>query len=279
MSVLHPKKHKQGLGNREAVLNYVEPGLHLRNTAPLPRPCSFVTDRREQQGGENRSVGVIAFYFPGKHAPCDDLCQAPFLGNYWDLGRDALTLSAVMDCSKTVNDDRPSFIEKKFSNGEAAYQALKFWNHTDFVDQFRDATGAEAFTLKTAEHAPPQDLSFAHFGNKWKAMWEVLRRKFINELSERLLQTGDSFLLEHTSTFDRDLYWSDNMDGSGTNLLGAQLMLLRDSLRQQKSKTQPWTIFLVDEIDLKTGQVKGENWQWMVSDAAKEVGMVIDHLN
>ena len=56
-------------------------------------------------------------------------------------------------------------------------------------------------------------------------------------------------------------------------------MLLRDSLRQQKSKTQPWTIFLVDEIDLKTGQVKGENWQWMVSDAAKEVGMVIDHLN
>ena len=69
------------------------------------------------------------------------------------------------------------------------------------------------------------------------------------------------------------------MDGSGTNLLGAQLMLLRDSLRQQKSKTQPWTIFLVDEIDLKIGQVKGENWQWMVYNAAKEVSMVIDHLN
>ena len=44
------------------------------------------------------------------------------------------------------------------------------------------------------------------------------------------------------------------MDVSGTNLLGAQLMLLRDFLRQQKFKTQPWTTSLVDEIDLKTGQ-------------------------
>ena len=56
------QKHKQGLGNREAVVNYVEPGLHRRNTALLPRPCAFVTDRREQQGDKKGRLVLLLFF-------------------------------------------------------------------------------------------------------------------------------------------------------------------------------------------------------------------------
>ena len=56
------QKHKQGLGNREAVVNYVEPGLHRRNTTLLPRPCAFVTDRREQQGDKKGRLVLLLFF-------------------------------------------------------------------------------------------------------------------------------------------------------------------------------------------------------------------------
>lgn len=78
--------------------------------------------------------------------------------------------------------------------------------------------------------------------------------------ASKLLETRDAFLLEHNSKSGRDKacvhcmawhgilgkwtgddpveraanlrqIWSDNLDGSGKNWLGLQLMLLRDQLR------------------------------------------------
>ena len=30
-------------------------------------------------------MGLLAFYFPGVQRPCDELCGAGFLGNFYDL--------------------------------------------------------------------------------------------------------------------------------------------------------------------------------------------------
>jgi predicted NAD-dependent protein-ADP-ribosyltransferase YbiA (DUF1768 family) len=44
------------------------------------------------------------------------------------------------------------------------------------------------------------------------------------ELQDKLLDTGDAILVEHT---EKDNYWADGGDGSGKNMLGKILMLVR----------------------------------------------------
>ena len=41
---------------------------------------------------------------------------------------------------------------------------------------------------------------------------------------------GEAYLLEHNVRAGRDVYWSNNHDGTGKNLLGLQLMLIREEL-------------------------------------------------
>lgn len=67
---------------------------------------------------------------------------------------------------------------------------------------------------------------------KDSVMLEALRAKFTQhpELGRRLLETGDSLLVEHTRN---DRYWADGGDGSGKNRLGELLMQVRDKLRKQ----------------------------------------------
>ena len=47
-------------------------------------------------------------------------------------------------------------------------------------------------------------------------------------LKQILLSTGNKRLVEHT---ERDRYWGDGGDGSGSNMLGRILMLVREELR------------------------------------------------
>lgn len=65
---------------------------------------------------------------------------------------------------------------------------------------------------------------------KDKIMLEVVMAKFsqYNDIRELLLSTGDSELIEHTSN---DSYWADGGDGSGKNMLGITLMIVRDLLK------------------------------------------------
>lgn len=46
-------------------------------------------------------------------------------------------------------------------------------------------------------------------------------------IRQRLLETGDAVLVEHT---ERDAYWGDGGDGSGKNMLGKILMEVRKKL-------------------------------------------------
>jgi len=60
-------------------------------------------------------------------------------------------------------------------------------------------------------------------------MWACLKEKFARkDMGDALIATGDLYLVEHNAVYGRDLVWSDNSDGSGTNWLGLQCMLFRD---------------------------------------------------
>lgn len=66
-------------------------------------------------------------------------------------------------------------------------------------------------------------------GHRVTAMWRALRAKFTDseDLKEVLLATGNAWLVEHTKN---DSQWADALDGSGLNLLGKLLVLLRAEL-------------------------------------------------
>merc|ERR1712150_70282 len=92
-----------------------------------------------------------------------------------------------------------------------------------------------------------------------------------------LEQTGDSFLLEHNESAGRDKIWSDNQDGTGTNWLGLQLMILREELRGTKGS---WTNLAESWIDLQTGTAMGNAgaglWQEVVMSATKAALSVLE---
>jgi ribA/ribD-fused uncharacterized protein len=66
---------------------------------------------------------------------------------------------------------------------------------------------------------------------KDEIMFEVVRAKFTQheELRKILSATGDAEIIEHTG---KDSYWGDGGDGSGRNMLGKTLMLVREELRK-----------------------------------------------
>jgi len=116
-------------------------------------------------------------------------------------------------------------------------QACKFWPQ---AARFAACNGSQAFQLKRSleQDGISPDYTYGGFGSNWKAMWAVLRAKFQpgplptskgvvtqpfglgSPLATRLVETGDSFLLEHNERTGRDLVWSDNQDGTGSNWLG-----------------------------------------------------------
>jgi N-glycosidase YbiA len=66
---------------------------------------------------------------------------------------------------------------------------------------------------------------------KDEIMFEAVRAKFTQheELRKILSATGDAEIIEHTG---KDSYWGDGGDGSGRNMLGKTLMLVREELRK-----------------------------------------------
>merc|ERR1712187_665007 len=169
-----------------------------------------------------------------------------------------------------ASEDKPSET-KRFANTEAAFQALQFW---DEADKFKSLSGEQAVELK-AQFQGKEDSTYAGYGNSWLGMFAVLRAKFSgkNRWGNALLQTGDAFLLHHTSTKDKDSVWSNNNVGDGTNWLGMQLMLIRDELQVQRGGESRWTGYIQDHcsIDLKTGSasngVTSDAWQNTVRSA------------
>lgn len=222
---------------------------------PTPKPNAITfSDPRTASA----SVGVIAFYMPGYEEEWDKLCGGGFMGNFWEIDVDGLKV--------TAND-----VTKTFTNSEAAFQTLKFWNK---ADDFRTLTGNEAFQMKK-EHHGFEDFTYAGFGSNWSGMLAVLKGKFvdIDKYKDALMQTEDAYLLEHNSVEGRDQIWSNNSKGDGLNWLGLQLMLLRDEIKG----TKKWTDWITGEcgISLENGapatQEQGMKWQAFVQSATDAV--------
>jgi len=166
-----------------------------------------------------------------------------------------------------------------FRNSEAAFQATKFWH---MADEFSDVPASTAWKSKN-KLGGSEDPNWGGFGSSWTAMLGVLLAKFEvgTPWAEALVKTEDTFLLEHNSVKGRDKVWSDDSDGSGTNWMGLQLMLIRDQL----SGRNAWTYFIKDLINLNDGSPNagepyfedaGPIWQATVYEASTAVRRVVE---
>lgn len=207
--------------------------------------------------GTEKPISVIGFSFSGEMEELSTLYGSAILGNNWDLGEDGLKV-------KTKNNT------KHFRNVEAAFEALKFWDHANL---FKDLSGPDAVQcgqrLKGKE-----DWTYGGYGSDWLAMFACLDAKFSQNNSqtilcrEALLKTGDAFLVGHISSSREECLWSNNNKGDGANWLGLQLMLIRDEMQQCGEPT--WTKYIQDTcgIDLRTGHVRSDvpadAWQTIV---------------
>lgn len=204
---------------------------------------------------ERPLAGVVGFFYPDREEEWDTICQAGFCGNFWPV-------------PEGIEIEVPSYPGQRhrFTNAEAAFQATKFW---PMVHEFEGKTGSEAFQTKK-QHEASQDRTYGGFGSNWKAMLACLRAKFFpgGSCAELLKATGDTLLLEHNAVPGRDLVWSDNCDGEGTNWLGLQLMLVRDELTGQRL----WTPYIESLVDLENGRPRSSQaraaWQGVVRKAS-----------
>jgi ribA/ribD-fused uncharacterized protein len=117
---------------------------------------------------------------------------------------------------------------KEWSTSEHYFQARKFLDEM-LQEEIRSAsTPGEAARLGR-DRARPLRADWELV--KDDVMYEVVLAKFSQhpDLRERLLSTGDAYLVEHT---EKDGYWGDGGDGSGKNRLGSILMRVREELRR-----------------------------------------------
>ena len=196
---------------------------------------------------------LFGFFYPGRSTAIDKLCNANFLSNFWQSHIVADTVT--------------------FKCAEAAYQASKY--PLEIRKQFSNCDGNEAFRqsrqIKCQMYTPQE---------AWTNMMYILEQKFSNqELANKLLDTGDAFLLEHNNDVGIDSRWSDNGNGTGSNWLGLQLMIIRDSIREFRLlrfsivvEPLPWTMWISKHLDPDTGIFfygMEVIWQQMVYDATQ----------
>jgi len=211
-------------------------------------PDAVVMKDPRQRG--TSEIGLVGFSHPGHDEAWDVLCGAGFLSNFYDLGSNSLPV-------EVPNNPGNQCI---FLSAEAAFQAIRHWPR---AKQFQHLNAGDAFRL--SRHLSGQeDWTYGGFGSAWEGMASILRIKFARgtAMAKALLTTKDSFLLHHNTADFRDALWSDNGDGEGKNLLGMQLMLIRDEL----SGNYGWTDFIrrICGVDLQSGSIpetEEEPWQ------------------
>ena len=126
---------------------------------------------------------VVAFYFPGKDAPCDSFFRAPFLGNFYEDGHSKVELSPA------------GKITHYFRTAEGAFQATKFW---DRAALFEDLNGQDAFDkAKWLSQFRAPDVAASGYTSRLAAMRAVISGKFKanSPLAGKLCNTKDCFLL------------------------------------------------------------------------------------
>jgi predicted NAD-dependent protein-ADP-ribosyltransferase YbiA (DUF1768 family) len=184
---------------------------------------------------------VIAFYYPGYDTTVDLIYKSSFLANF--PNQNPLLLYEGLT----------------YKNVEAAYQAQKFPNEIKL--QFIKLSGGDAFRLSRNYKSIARQFTSIE---AWRMMLYLLNIKFSNpELKCKLNNTEDTFLLEHNDKIGRDVRWSNNGDGTGTNWLGLQLMIIRDLNRPEEY--HKWLPLIKQYINIETGEFISLNTQaiWM----------------
>ena len=142
----------------------------------------------------------------------------------------------------SVNDDYGEFSNfapypiqidgKRWPTSEHYFQAQKFKDESHQDEIRREKSPMKAARMGRSRKRP--------LWRDWGAvkdniMRTAVRAKFVQhpELQGLLLTTGTARLVEHT---ENDSYWADGGDGSGRNMLGQILMVLRDELRNDRGK-------------------------------------------
>lgn len=127
---------------------------------------------------------------------------------------------------------------REFASTEHYFQAAKVAPYFKALGDLRGylnvalaPTASEAKRRASKRCVPlPADLLAAwNHGGSFAAMLTACRAKFRQhrDLREYLVSTGTRLLIEHRP----DPTWGDNLDGSGRNLLGLVLMVVREELR------------------------------------------------
>lgn len=116
---------------------------------------------------------------------------------------------------------------KTWATSEHYFQAQKFENKT-YQEKIRKSPSP----MKAAELGRSRKVKIKRNWDRMKdnVMYDVVLAKFTQheELKEKLLQTGNAILIEHT---ENDSYWGDGGDGNGKNRLGKILMKVREKLK------------------------------------------------
>jgi N-glycosidase YbiA len=123
-------------------------------------------------------------------------------------------------------------VEKKplkltFKCAEALYQAFKFVHDKNAVTKLCNMYGHEAWTFGNDSRNNPKKIE-----NTNDVMIKILRTKFEknSENAKLLINTGNLAIIEHKPTPKKNEYWTDGCDGSGKNMLGQLLMIVRYEL-------------------------------------------------
>jgi len=237
------------------------------SSLPSPRlDIAFMADPRH--GSEAAAnVSVVGFYFPSHSIKVDMACGAPFLGNFWTPAR--IEQFAPPDHASDPHT---------FNCSEACYWASQWWGR---ASDFERLNGQQAFDMaqKLRAAGVPADPTYGGFGSVWRMMRAILRKKFRrgSELAAGLLTTWDAYLVEHQEGLDSDSQWSDYCDGTGENLLGLQLMALRDELRGNGAGR--WSAFAAAAYDPESGVPRAgqEAWRGAVGAAAAALNRALPY--
>lgn len=123
--------------------------------------------------------------------------------------------------------------EDSFPTNEHYFQACKVAiSHAGTIDMYREIRDADsAAAAKRLGRAVPLDDSELNEWNNYEAIVSMLQCNLAKytqnlECKDWLLSTLGRHLVEHR----RDPIWGDNMDGTGENLLGKTLELVRATL-------------------------------------------------
>lgn len=196
----------------------------MEHLIPFDVETRYPNTLGEDIGCQLTDSPVVQFY-RDDHTP-----ETGFLGNFHEPANGV-----------TISFDGTQY---RFTNAEAAFQAVKVWYSTNLTDDkkleelqnFQTYNGDEAF--RAARNLGLQVHGDWHHGLKQKAMYHIVKEKFLQnpDIASKLIEIEAEYLVENTGNIpSRGNYpscWAistkGKFEGQGDNLLGIILESLSE---------------------------------------------------